>query len=51
VIEFACDLRMEWYSPGIPIPSINKTNPHDITEISEYLRHFTSHFTFDILAK
>jgi hypothetical protein len=28
-----CDKVCQWFSPGPPISSINKTNRHDITEI------------------
>ena len=33
VIKFVSDLRKVGFSPGPSISSINKTEPHDITEI------------------
>jgi len=35
VIKFVSDLRQDqWFSPGSPVSSINKTDRHSITEIS-----------------
>jgi hypothetical protein len=33
VIKFVSDLRMSVISPGTPVPSPNKADPHDITGI------------------
>jgi hypothetical protein len=32
VIKFVSDLR-QWFSPGTPVSSANKTDIHDVTEI------------------
>jgi hypothetical protein len=32
VIKFVSDLR-QWFSPGTPVSSTNKTDRHDIAEI------------------
>ena len=33
VIKFVSDMAGQWFSPGTPVSSTNKTDRHDITEI------------------
>ena len=33
VIKLVSDLRQDWFSPGAPVSSTNKTDHHGITEI------------------